>query len=76
MKLLDPLGGLLVTTGSQFMHMFYFVTYFVLWFPFFKFSTEEEWLKEYFYWWLLTYFIITLHFVVMAGFWPPQTTYM
>ena len=75
MKLLDPLGGLLVTTGSPPMHILYFVTYIVL--LFFKFDTEELWLKEYFYWWLGTYSIIVGQFVVMYFFWNrDQTTYM
>ena len=77
MKLLDPLGGLLVTTGSPPMHILYLFTYLVLWLPWIKFSTEEEWLKEYFYWWLLTYFIIGVQFVVMLRYWKgDQTTYM
>ena len=75
MKLLDPLGGLLVTTGSQYMHILYFVTCIVL--LFFKFDTEELWLKEYFYWWLGTYSIIVVQLGVMLRYWKrDQTTYM
>jgi hypothetical protein len=49
MKLLDPLGGFLVTSGSGFIHILLFITYLVLKIDSFKieFLSEDNWVYDY-----------------------------
>ncbi len=53
MKLLDPLGGILTTTGSVIMHYLYFITYLCLIFQSFEFSLDAKDLSHYCGWYLI-----------------------
>jgi hypothetical protein len=77
MKLLDPLGGLLVTSGSVVTHIIFLITYLVLWWmPWFDFANNESWVVNYFYWWMATHFLILVFAGIYSELKSRKITYM